>query len=381
MHSIMTDTQQNQRKPHNPLWVFTGLTALAAATLGGLYYVAGPQLPGGLASLGQPAADKPADTAPSTPDSATAPAAVTPENPAALPDPAIPTFDTVRVEPNGDTVVAGRALPGAAVTLKLNGDSVGTATADATGAFVIIPGQPLKPGAGTLTLEVAQDGKVTPSQQTVAVAVKPNAEGAAMVAVIDPAKPNTTVVAAASGPAATPAPAAAPPTPAAPAAPAGDGKTVTLNAVDYDQQGNIVFSGRGTPGNTVRLYVDNAPAGETAVGPDGAWTVPGGNAVSPGTHSLRTDELASDGSVISRVELPFLREDPARLAAATPPAGAEAAAADRIVIQPGNNLWRLSRKIYGKGIKYTVIYEANKDQIRNPRLIYPGQIFLTPRAE
>ena len=49
-----------------------------------------------------------------------------------------------------------------------------------------------------------------------------------------------------------------------------------------------------------------------------------------------------------------------------------------MVIQPGNNLWRISRVIYGRGIRYSVIYQANKDQIRNPSLIYPGQIFTTP---
>ena len=52
----------------------------------------------------------------------------------------------------------------------------------------------------------------------------------------------------------------------------------------------------------------------------------------------------------------------------------------KIIIQPGNNLWKLSRRIYGKGVMYTVIYEANRDYIRNPNLIYPGQIFVTPRA-
>jgi nucleoid-associated protein YgaU len=104
------------------------------------------------------------------------------------------------------------------------------------------------------------------------------------------------------------------------------------------------------------------------------------------------------------VELPFLREAPAKVAAAAEPVPAPAAPAvataaatttvtvapaaapaapqpTRIVIQPGNNLWTLSRQIYGFGRQYTVIYEANKDQIRNPRLIYPGQIITAPVAQ
>src|SRR4029079_15480035 len=52
----------------------------------------------------------------------------------------------------------------------------------------------------------------------------------------------------------------------------------------------------------------------------------------------------------------------------------------RVIIQPGNNLWRLSRVIYGHGIQYTVIYEANRSQIRDADLIYPGQIFTVPHA-
>jgi nucleoid-associated protein YgaU len=123
------------------------------------------------------------------------------------------------------------------------------------------------------------------------------------------------------------------------------------------------------------------------------------------------------GAVASRVELPFFREEAARVAAAAPEAGGQDQAAQtakpdhsaageagkasssgephvaeataetaeqprsgRIIIQPGNNLWKLSRVIYGKGNRYTVIYEANKDLIRDPDLIYPGQVFATPNV-
>jgi nucleoid-associated protein YgaU len=44
----------------------------------------------------------------------------------------------------------------------------------------------------------------------------------------------------------------------------------------------------------------------------------------------------------------------------------------------GDNLWRLSRKVYGHGIRYTWIYDANTTQIRDPHWIYPGQIFVMP---
>ena len=39
---------------------------------------------------------------------------------------------------------------------------------------------------------------------------------------------------------------------------------------------------------------------------------------------------------------------------------------DRVVVQPGHSLWRIARRVYGSGVRYTVIYQANRDQIRDP---------------
>ncbi|MBL8587664.1 MAG: LysM peptidoglycan-binding domain-containing protein, partial [Methylobacteriaceae bacterium] len=46
----------------------------------------------------------------------------------------------------------------------------------------------------------------------------------------------------------------------------------------------------------------------------------------------------------------------------------------------GDSLWRISRRVYGQGVRYTAIYEANPDQIQNPHRIWPGQIFVVPQA-
>jgi nucleoid-associated protein YgaU len=48
------------------------------------------------------------------------------------------------------------------------------------------------------------------------------------------------------------------------------------------------------------------------------------------------------------------------------------------VVSRGDNLWRISRVTYGEGMRYAVVYKANRDQIRNPNRIYPGQIFVLP---
>src|SRR5690606_36102343 len=85
---------------------------------------------------------------------------------------------------------------------------------------------------------------------------------------------------------------------------------------------------------------------------------------------------APTGADVAEDEAPATERE---VAAADPEADVETQpTAGRIVVQPGNNLWRISRVIYGKGVRYTIIYSANADQIRDPNLIYPGQIFVTP---
>jgi nucleoid-associated protein YgaU len=284
------------------------------------------------------------------------------------------SFDTVRVEQSGEAVIAGHAAPGSSVAVKWNGAVVGEATANAEGSFAIIPEKPLAAGTGALTLESTKDGKTLESTSSVAVVVQATAP--AVVAQIDPVAPTKV-------------------TQAGEAMPVG---SVQLGAVDYDDAGNIVFSGKAPAGVPVRFYVDNTLAGETIADGLGNWNFKGSSTMPTGTHTLRADALNAKGQVISRAETPFLREEPSKVIAAAEAApqpavsGAPKVVADatsappvleirRIVIQPGSNLWRVSRKVYGKGRMYTLIFEANRDQIKNPNRVYPGQILAAPEQK
>ena len=365
----------------------------------------------------QSAAAQPQQPTPPAQAAVTAPAAET-----AAPKAEVPAFDTVRVEKSGETVIAGTAEAGSEVVVKLDGAAIGKTTANSEGAFVIVPDAPLAPGSGALTIEAKAKGAsaATASEQSVAVIVPAEKELEPLVAVISPNAPTKVlqkpVLKAEPVPAATvvaAAPAVAEPAakqPAAKIAAAAAPKPVSIDAVDYGAAGNIVFSGQGEPGHTARVYVDDSHTGDAAIGSAGRWTFAGTAKVATGVHSLRVDSLDSRGKVLNRVEVPFFREEQSKVAAAvpadlsadqtaaksepmvetntaaaTPPEPAEQPALSpdkfkngRVVIQPGNNLWRISRVLYGSGTKYTLLFQANKDQIRNPNRIYPGQIFMTP---
>jgi nucleoid-associated protein YgaU len=166
-------------------------------------------------------------------------------------------------------------------------------------------------------------------------------------------------------------PSTTPSSPATPDAAAPRMGALSLDTVDYDNHGDIIVGGHAEPGAEVRVYLDNGLLGRALAGADGRWELRPDQPVPPGLHTLRADQLNADSKVTARVETPFERAAPTDLAET-------ASTANSIVVQPGNSLWRMARRSYGSGWQYSVIYEANKDQIRDPDLIYPGQVFKLP---
>lgn len=279
-------------------------------------------------------------------------AAAAAKPPAARPKPqtAAPSFDIVKVDPDGHAVIAGRAAPGSRVRILDGGKPLGEVTADARGEWVFLPTEPLAPGNRRLTLEaIGPDGAKLSSSETVALAVAPHGADTGTVAVLLPGggKP--------AEPLQVPG---GPPQPGA----------LTVDTAGLDAAGRLALSGHASPGATVNLYAGNEPLGSATADRDGRWTLTAKRPERSDRFELRADQLGPGGKVAQRVATPF---EP-------PPAGG--AGAEIYTVQPGNNLWWLAEKNYGQGLRYTIIYQANKSHIRDPNLIYPGQVFVIPKS-
>jgi nucleoid-associated protein YgaU len=293
----------------------------------------------------------------------------------------IPRFDVVRVEPSGEAVIAGVAAPNSTVFL-LDGDTpIAQVTADATGSWVIVLEEPLSPGDHQLSLRAEEaDGTIRLSDTVVVVSVPAPAAVAAAETEGTAAAPTGTT--AAQEPGAEPQPEALPLAVLVPRE--GEGASqilqqpiegeglgdqeLVLDAVDYNASGFVVISGRADPGARVIIYLDDKAIGYGVAGEDGRWQVSPTHPVSPGLHRLRVDQVDATGTVLARVATMFAREELT-----------EGFPQNRfVIVQPGNSLWRIARRTYGEGIRYSVIYQANQGQIRDPDLIYPGQIFVVP---
>jgi nucleoid-associated protein YgaU len=282
---------------------------------------------------------------------------------AAAPAPAFapPSFDIVRVTPQGAAVMAGRAAPGAEVILRSNGREFARTRADAQGQWVMAGAPPLAPGTHEITLamrdaagtEIAGDGNV------VAVVAAPSPPAAASAGAAPAAPAPLVVLTTPQGP------------PTLLQAPGRTASRLGLDLVDYDDGGEIRFAGTAPAGATIRLYVDDAHVGDAQAGADGRWSLSPAARIAQGDHRLRLDQMDAAGrGVAARVELPFQRA----------PVAAMAAGVQRVVVQPRQNLWRIARRAYGQGVRYTEIFAANRDVIADPARIYPGQVFTVPGA-
>ncbi|WP_164661174.1 LysM peptidoglycan-binding domain-containing protein [Tropicibacter sp. Alg240-R139] len=165
------------------------------------------------------------------------------------------------------------------------------------------------------------------------------------------------------------------PTPATP-----DAKVqIALDTIGYSDAGDVQLTGRATQGALVRVYLNNLAVSDVVTDTEGRWRGQLDD-VSPGIYTLRVDELGPGDVVLSRLETPFKREAPEVLLpkAAEPGIAPETPAIRAVTVQKGDTLWAISRARYGDGVLYVKVFEANRGAIRNPDLIYPGQVFNIP---
>lgn len=341
----------------------------------------------------------------------------------------LPTFDVLRVEPDGSTVIAGKAEGGAKLEVLNSGTPISATTVTPEGDFVAIPDAPLASGDHLLSLRATgKDGKQTVSEEVATISVPREKNGQLLAMVSKPGEASrllslpgavaTDAPAAAPAAASTPAaasepalpglpaasgdltasaPAIAPATPAAAPAVASAAATaapeVRINAVEFEGD-RIFIAGAAEANANVRAFADDIAAGQASAENTGRFVIEGKADLAPGPHNIRVETYDAAGKTISQITVPFTRPESEQAAlVAQPQATATADAAttgdtahaplkqddSAVIIRRGDTLWHISRRVYGQGVRYTTIYLANQDKIANPDRIEPGQTFTLPK--
>ena len=253
-----------------------------------------------------------------------------------------PKFDLVRVEEDGSAIIAGSAKPNSEVRLLVDGKELEVVEADGSGTFAILTTIPTGDKPLELQLEDANDNSMK-SKDTVLVIPNKETENKSPKIVI--AETSGEIIVQDQNEAAPQI------------------QSLSLDTINYTASGDVVLAGRAASEQTVRIYVDNEPVVLGEVN-NGKWNFEIPN-IEEGIYTLRVDALNEEGEVVDRVESPFQRvilemEN------------------GQATIQPGFTLWKLAELKYGFGMRYVQIFEANRDSIKDPDLIYPGQVFQIP---
>lgn len=271
-----------------------------------------------------------------------------------------PSFDVVRVSREGTGVIAGRSAPEAFVEVLAGNELIGRVRANRDGEWVLIFDNPLASGSQQLSLLAHLEGFAPVESQDVVVVAVPErtdqtfeeTERDGVVAVLTP-RYGVGVSKVLQKPGVIRQPI-----------------ELSVDTADYDEAGKVVLSGQATPDSEVRIYLDNEFSGTAMADETGTWTFEPDAPVVGGAHMLRLDQIVDGDDVALRVEQPFNPEVPLD----------SALAEGHVVVQPGNSLWHIARRLYGTGFLYTQIFQANEDRIKDPDLIYPGQKFAVPTA-
>ncbi len=278
-----------------------------------------------------------------------------------------PVLDVIRVSPDGMTVIAGSAMPNAEIYLLLDGVDSADATADRAGNFVLLSKLAPSDSPRLLSVEATDEtGARVAAAQTLVVA--PIAAPVTVAEATDEAETvtqstTTPIVLQSDGQEVSLVQGGS-----------TDGAALSIDTVSYSSAGDVQIAGRADSGAALRVYLNNALVAEVTGAEDGTWRADVAN-VAAGAYDLRIDQLAADGTVIARSETSFIREAAAEIADA---AGGAQNAIRVVTVERGFTLWGIAENMLGSGFDYVQIFNANRDQIRDPDLIYPGQVFTIP---
>ena len=315
-----------------------------------------------------------------------------------VPAPVPPTFDIVRVDQFGTAIVAGRAPAGSRIEAVVDGRVASSQAVGNNGQFAMIFSIETESDTLAIGLQAAlPDGQLINSEETVFVVI-PHGRIAAAVAGMADGTPVDTI----ASPEEPPATNLADLTDFQPSVLLANNQGVRLiqpslpeeedrllvEIVSYDERGEVFIAGSTkSDGGVVNIYLDDTLVKSRQFSAGGSWWADLAE-VEAGRYRMRIEEVDLSGEIVATAEMPFQKESPQHaldlLATVSQNEADSAEDLDQgpiislIAVQRGFTLWGISRKQYGLGRLYVNIFNANLDQIEDPDLIFPGQIFVLP---
>jgi LysM repeat protein len=173
---------------------------------------------------------------------------------------------------------------------------------------------------------------------------------------------------------------------------------LVFKTVDYQDTGSAISSvsitGTSDPGATISVYCDNEKLATVRAGADGTWSVVAEKTLGTGQHNFRAERIdAATGTASAQASVAIERlvpKPPEVAAKQTAPKPAspgpsnsalQTAQKEVYTIRRGDTLWAIAKRYLGSGLRYTAIFQDNREVINDPDLILPQQQVKVPPAQ
>ena len=147
-------------------------------------------------------------------------------------------------------------------------------------------------------------------------------------------------------------------------------KIFNVKTIFFNENGFVSIKGKVNFGKKIELYI-NKKIMETIKIENSKWQYNSDKIIDYGLHDLLVVLKSDKDEILDKITLPFMRVEMPY----------NDVPENFILIKPGDMLWTIAYRLYGDPFKYIQIFEENKDQITNPDLIFPGQLFSIPPKE
>ena len=274
-------------------------------------------------------------------------------------------FGTIRVNPQGGVVIAGKVFPNTQVEIISNGNVIAKTISEKTGEFVAVSKKPLNAGDHILAFRITTpDKKIQIANEAIAIKISKGKDRIPIVAIIDAEakmgakvvqapglerKKNNRIIKKSKLPLNL------------------EPKISILSLTNNINLKQIILTGYSLGG----IQVDAMISGKEVFSGkiiDNEWSVTLPNQLISGKQTLVARLIGKNGKTLSKDKITLfgkiIKDSEGRTIA---------------VVQKGDALWKIAYQRLGGGDKYFDILKLNKDAIKNPDLIFPKQLFVLPK--
>ena len=253
-------------------------------------------------------------------------------------------FDIVRINPSGDVIIAGKTSPKIKVHIFDGNEELASVLSDLNGEWVWMSSKPVKEGIKRFNLKSFKNGKEFTSFQNVILLKENNSKSIPKIIKFTENSGSEIL---------------------------NNNEEVfglSLDLVEFHSDKKIKLSGRTIPNTKVDIIISDSVKTNSVSDKLGNWSLELSN-LRFSDYKIELTTNIENQSIKLKTHIFQNKIQP------------EIFVERKIVVQNGNSLWRIARKTLGGGIFYSEIYKNNLKIIKNPNLIYPGQVFNLPKIQ